>query len=87
MAGEADQTLLAASDTIASDAKVTSGAESDTVPTSSSSNAAAKRIVKKDIPMLFEYWKKSTVTEVDRAAYRATGWVLSGIESSISDLE
>jgi hypothetical protein len=54
MVGEADQTLLATSDTIASDSKVASGAESDTAHASSSSNTAARKIVKKDGPMLFE---------------------------------
>jgi hypothetical protein len=40
MAGETDQTLLSIGDTVESDAKATSGIESDTAPASSSSNAA-----------------------------------------------
>jgi hypothetical protein len=73
MAGEADQTLLTASDAAASDAKAASSAESDTAPTSSSSNAITQKIVKKDIPMLQDYWKKLMLTEADRAAYHAAG--------------
>jgi hypothetical protein len=87
MAGETDQTLLSISDTAASIGKVASGAESDTAPTSSSSNFTAEKIVKKDVPMLFEYWRESTVTEADRAAYHAAGWLPGGVESSMSDLE
>jgi hypothetical protein len=55
MAGEADQTLLAAGDVAASDSKVASGAESDVPPTSSSSNDATCTMVKKAIPMLHDY--------------------------------
>jgi hypothetical protein len=55
MASEADQALFAVDDTAASDSKVASGAESDTAPASSSSNAATCTIVKKVVPMLYEY--------------------------------
>jgi hypothetical protein len=37
--------------------------------------------------MLYEYWKKLKVTEVDRAAYHVVGWLTGGVESSISNLE
>jgi hypothetical protein len=40
--------------------------------------------VKKGVPMLYEYWKKSTVTEADRNAYHAAGWLAGW---AISDLE
>jgi hypothetical protein len=39
MTGEADQTLLPVGNVVASDAKVTSSADHDTAPASSSSNA------------------------------------------------
>jgi hypothetical protein len=87
MASEADQALFAVDDTAASDSKVASGAESDTAPASSSSNAATCTIAKKVVPMLYEYWKKSTVIEVDLAAYHATGWLPGGVLFSTSDLE
>jgi hypothetical protein len=54
---------------------------------SSSSNAATEKIVKKDIPMTTDYWRKSTMIEADHAAYHIAGWLLGGVESSISDLE
>jgi hypothetical protein len=87
MASEADQTLLAAGDAVASDSKVASGVESDIAPAYSSFNAAMQAIVEKTIPMLHNYWKKSTVTEVDHTAYHAIGWLLGGVVSSISNLE
>jgi hypothetical protein len=55
MAGETDQTLLDAGDIIPSDAKVTSGAKSDTALTSSSSNAVTQKITKKAILALQNY--------------------------------
>jgi hypothetical protein len=72
MVGEAVQTLLTVGNAAASDAKAVSSAESDTAPTSSSSNAATQKIGKKDIPMLQD-WKKLMVTEADRATYHSVG--------------
>jgi hypothetical protein len=63
------------------------GVESDTAMTSSS-NAATEKIEKKDIPMMTDYWKKSIVIEAESSSYfTMTGWLLGGVESSISDLE
>jgi hypothetical protein len=87
MAGETDQTLLDAGDIIPSDAKVTSGAKSDTALTSSSSNAVTQKITKKAILALQNYWKKLIVIEADLAAYHATSWLPGGVISSTSDLE
>jgi hypothetical protein len=87
MASEADQTLLTTGDAAAVDTKMVSGMESDTVTTSSSSNVAVVKIVKKDVPMLTDYWKKSIVTDADHAAYHAAGWLLGGVESATSNLE
>jgi hypothetical protein len=67
-ASETNQTLLAISNA-AIDTKTISGTESETTVASSSSNVAAVKIAKKDVPMLTDYWKKSTVAEEDRAAY------------------
>jgi hypothetical protein len=68
MVREADKTLLAAGDAVASESKVTSSAESDAASTSSSSNAATQTLIKKDVLKLYEYWKKSMVTKADCAA-------------------
>jgi hypothetical protein len=84
---QTNQTLLIVGDAVESDAKAASCAESDTAPASSSSNVAAQKITKKDVPTLQDYWKKSMVTEADRAAYHAVGWLSGGVVSSISDLE
>jgi hypothetical protein len=81
MAGEADQTIHAVSDAAASDSKVASGAESDTAPASSSSNDATHMIAKKVVPTLYDYWKKSSVTD---AIYYAVGRLLGGVISSTS---
>jgi hypothetical protein len=43
--------------------------------------------MKKDIPTLQDYLKKSTVIEVDLFAYHATGWLPGGVISSTFDLE
>jgi hypothetical protein len=64
MADESAQTLLAAGDA-AANAKTISGVDSDVATASSSSNAAVEKMVKKGIPLLTDYWKKSTVTEAD----------------------
>jgi hypothetical protein len=87
MASEAGQTLLATIDAAASDSKVASGVESDIAPTSSSSNAAMRTITEKVVPTLHDYWKKSTVTEANLAAYHTTDWLQGGVISSTSDLE
>jgi hypothetical protein len=66
---------------------VASGTESDTAPASSSSNAATQTIVKNVVPMMYEYWKKSMVIEVDLAAYHTVDWLPGGVISSTLDLE
>jgi hypothetical protein len=86
LASDNDHTLLTADDVVTSYAKANSGAESDTTLASSSSNATTRNIVKKDVPMLQDYKKKSMVTEVDLAAYYTTGQLLGGVISSSSDL-
>jgi hypothetical protein len=71
MTGEIDQTSLIADDVAAFGSKATTGSESSTTFASSSSNADMQSIAKKKVPMLFEYWKAPTVTEVDLTAYHA----------------
>jgi hypothetical protein len=74
MAGEADQTLLVASDAAASDSQIAPGAVSNTAPRYSSSSVATQKIRKKSIPMLYNFWKMLTVTNADLVAYHAAGW-------------
>jgi hypothetical protein len=68
-------------------AKTTSGGESDVPAASSSSNAVVEKMATKTTPMLFDYWKKSTVTEADRSAYHITGWLAGGLESFIPEVD
>jgi hypothetical protein len=86
MVGKSEQTLLTTGDA-AVDTKTISSMKSDTRKASSSSNVATVNIAKKDVPVLTNYWKKSTVTEANHDAYLAVNWLPSGVESSISDLE
>jgi hypothetical protein len=87
MAGEIDQTFLATGDVAASGSKVVSGMESNTSSTSSSSNVATQTIIKKEVPMLYEHWKASMVTEADLATYYAASWLPGEVLSSITDLK
>jgi hypothetical protein len=86
MAGESDQTLLAADDAVV-DTKTISGAESVVVVASSSSNAVIEKMARKDVHVLTDYSKKSKVTEADRAADHTTDWLSGGVESFVPDLE
>jgi hypothetical protein len=87
MAGEADQTLLVASDAAASDSQIAPGAVSNTAPGYSSSSVATQKIWKKSIPMLYNFWKMLTVTDAYLVAYHAAGWQPGGVISSSSELE
>jgi hypothetical protein len=82
MAGETDQNLP-----IADDNKSTSGVESYVPAMSSSSNAAAVKMADKIIPKMLDYWKKSWITEVDRLAFHSSGWLGSGLESIIPEVD
>jgi hypothetical protein len=55
MASEANQTLHAISEDVTDDTKTASGAESDILMSSSSSNVAAEKMENKDTLMLFDY--------------------------------
>jgi hypothetical protein len=87
MADETDQTLHVASEAVVDVAKTTSGGESNVPAASSSSNAVVEKMATKTTPMLFDYWKKSTVTEADRSAYHITGWLAGGLESFIPEVD
>jgi hypothetical protein len=87
MASETDQTLHTTNDAAATNAKTISGAESDTMAASSSSNVATEKIANKDVPVLTDYWKKPSLTKANHYAYHATDWLSGGLESFIPDLE
>jgi hypothetical protein len=77
MADEADQTLHATGEPAVDENKSASGSESDVPMTSSSSNAVVVKMVNKSTPSMFDYWKKSTITEADRSACHVADWLES----------
>jgi hypothetical protein len=87
MASETDQTLHVIGEVVADKTKTASGAESDVLAASPSSNAATKKMANKDTPMLSDYWKKSMVMEVDRSAYHIAGWLGSALESFVPEVD
>jgi hypothetical protein len=87
MDGEADQILHTADEPIVNESKSDSGTKSDSPAVSTSSSAAAAKIADKTIPNLSDYWKKSTIIEADHQAYHSTGWLTSGLESSVSEVD
>jgi hypothetical protein len=86
MASEADQVLHAADEPIIDENKSTSRVESNALA-SSSSNTTIMKMVNKTTPSISDYWKKLTITEDDRFAYHATGWLSGGLESIIRTVE
>jgi hypothetical protein len=72
MASKTDQTLHTTNDAAATNAKTISGAESDTMAASSSSNVATEKIANKDVPVLTDYWKKPSLTKANHYVYHAT---------------
>jgi hypothetical protein len=86
MASEADQIIQASDEPVIDKHKSASRAESD-APASSSSNAAIKKMVNNTTPSMSDYWKKSTITEDDRSAYHATGWLGGGLGSIVPTVE
>jgi hypothetical protein len=87
MVSEVDQILHATDELVVDESKSDSGTESDCLAVSTSSNAAAAKIVDKTIPDMSDFWKKSTITEVDRQAYHSSSWLTGGLESSISEVD
>jgi hypothetical protein len=75
MAGEADQILLAINEPAIGENKSASGVESDDLVASSSSKAATVKMVNKTTPMMYDYWKKSTITKADHSTFHAAGWL------------
>jgi hypothetical protein len=87
MACKVDQTLHVGGQGVVDDAKSISGAESNVQATSSSSNVVIEKMVNKDTAMLFDYWKKSIVTEANRFAYHTTDWLGDALESFVPEVD
>jgi hypothetical protein len=86
MASEANQILPTADEPIVNKNKSASGVESD-ASTSSSSNAAVKKMANKITPSMSDYWKKLTITKDDRSAYHAADWLSGELESIVPTME
>jgi hypothetical protein len=87
MASEADQTFNVLGEPIIDENKSASGVESDVPTVSSSSNAAAAKMVNKTTPSMSDYWKKSMITEADCLAYHATGGLGGGMEFHVPKVD
>jgi hypothetical protein len=87
MAGEADQTFNVLNEPIIDENKSPSGAESNVLAASSSSNEAATKMANKTSPSMSDYWKKSTITDADCSAYHATGWLGGGMEFHVPEVD
>jgi hypothetical protein len=87
MTSKTNQTLHVFGEDVAAKAKATSGVESDVPVASSSSNVTIEKMANKDTPMMSDYWKKFTVTEVDRSAYHTTSWLGGVLESFVPEVD
>jgi hypothetical protein len=73
MASETDQIPNVAGRVVVDVGKTHSRGESDILTASSSSNEVIVKMANKTTPAMSDYWKKSTVTEVDRSSYHIAG--------------
>jgi hypothetical protein len=87
MASETDQIPNIAGGAIVDEGKAHSGGESDVPVASSSSNEVVAKMANKTTPALSDYWKKSTITEVDRSAYHTTDWLGDALKSFVPIVE
>jgi hypothetical protein len=87
MAGEVDQTLDATDTPAIDEGRNDSGAESNAPVTSSSMTLAVIKMVDNKVPDMADYWKKSTITEVDRQAYHDFSWLTGNLMSIVPEVD
>jgi hypothetical protein len=87
MVGEADWTLATADTPAVDEGRNDSGAESDAPTTSSSVTLAIIKMVDNKVPEMSDYWKKSTITKVDRQAYHDFGWLTGNLMSIVPEVD
>jgi hypothetical protein len=85
--GEADWTLATADTPTVDEGRNNSGAESDALVTSSSVTLAVIKMADNKVPEMSDYWKKSTITEVDRQAYHDFSWLTGNLISTLSEVD
>jgi hypothetical protein len=86
LVGEVDRTLAAADRPTVDEGRNDSGAESDALTTSSVTLAVFKMADNK-VPEMSDYWKKSTITEVDHQAYHDFGWLTGNLMSTVLEVD
>jgi hypothetical protein len=87
MAVEADQIPCVINEPITDENKSDSRTESNIPAGSSSSNIDVTKMVEKIISEMVDYWKKTTITEVNRRAYHSFGLLNGGLEPTIPIVE
>jgi hypothetical protein len=75
MTGESDQISNIASNATASGSKSGAAAESEAASSTSSSTLAYRAIANKAVPLLYEYWKASTIMDMEIIAYHNANWL------------
>jgi hypothetical protein len=73
MAGEADQNPPVTTEPTTGGNKSDSGIESDAPATSSFSTLTAIKMANNKIPEIFDYWKKSNISEANHQDYHDFG--------------
>jgi hypothetical protein len=87
MAGETDHTVHVTDEPVVDENKSASRVKSDVPAVSSSSNVAIVKMANKTTPSMFDYWKKSMITEADHSAYHSAGWQCGGLESRVHEVD
>jgi hypothetical protein len=87
MAGEADQSLHTADKPTANKGNIDSGTESDVPATSSFATMVAVKMADNLVPEMSDYWKKSTITGLDRQAYHDFGWLTGNLVSTVPEAD
>jgi hypothetical protein len=87
MVGEADWTLATTDTPTVDEGRNDSGAESDAPTTSSSVTLAIIKMVDNKVPEMSDYWKKSTITKVDRQAYHDFSWLTDNLMSIVPEVD
>jgi hypothetical protein len=73
MTCETDQTLNIFDEPVIDENKSASGAESDVLTASSSSNVSIAKMADMTTPEMSDYWKKLTITKADHLASHSAG--------------
>jgi hypothetical protein len=87
MASEVDQNPPVTTEPTTGGNKSDSGTESDAPTTSSFSTLTAIKMANNKIPEIFDYLKKSNISEANRQDYHDFGWLAGNLISSIPKVD